>query len=83
MTKEAYAIFMTFKKLSCDAKVILMIMQPHKKSKVNNLRTDIASMIHMTFEHIKGTENILADCISRLRCAFMIGWVLKKQEGVI
>ena len=25
-------------------------------------------MIHVTFQHIEGTENILADCICCLRC---------------
>ena len=36
-------------------------------SKVNIQRTEIASMSHVIFEHIKGTANILADCISKLR----------------
>ena len=36
-------------------------------SKVNNWETEIAGVSYVKFEHMKGTVNILADCISRLK----------------
>ena len=37
-------------------------------SSANNWDTEIASMSHVTFKHVKGTKNILTDNISKLRC---------------
>ena len=79
LRKEAYAIHMAFKKFSYylyDTKLNIKCDHApwHKfpttntlKSKVNNWGTELASMSHVIFEHIKGTSNILEDCISRLR----------------
>ena len=48
--------------------------------KVRTWGTEITSMTHGTFEHIKGTENILADCISWLRSMGLYD-VLDIEEG--
>ena len=42
--------------------------------------TDITSMSHVSFEHIKGTKNILADQISGLRCSRLCD-TLDPEEG--
>ena len=77
ITKEAYAIYMSIKKLtyySGDADVTLRIDHlPLKKflakntlnSKVNNWAIEI-SPFRITFEYIKGIKNTLTDTMSRL-----------------
>ena len=77
LTKEAYAIYMSIKKLAYyleDADVTLRSDHlPLKKflakntlnSKVNNWAIEI-SPFRITFEYIKGIINILADTMSRL-----------------
>ena len=77
LTKEAYAIYMSIKKLAHyleDADVILRSnCLPLKKflakntlnSKVNNWAIEI-SPFRITFEYIKGIKNTLADTMSRL-----------------
>ena len=77
LTKEAYAIYMSIKKLAYyleDADITLRSDHlPLKKflakntlnSKVNNGAIKI-SPFHITFEYIKGIKNTLADTMSRL-----------------
>ena len=77
LTKEAYAIYMSIKKLVYyleDADITLRSDHlPLKKflakntlnSKVNNWAIEI-SPFHITFEYIKGIKNTLADTMSRL-----------------
>ena len=77
LTKEAYAIYMSIKKLAYyleDADITLRSDHlPLKKflakntlnSKVNNWAIEI-SPFHITFEYIKGIKNNLADTMSRL-----------------
>ena len=77
LTKEAYAIYMSIKKLTYfleDADITLRSDHlPLKKflakntlnSKVNNWAIGI-SPFHITFEYIKGIKNTLADTMSRL-----------------
>ena len=77
LTKEAYAIYMSIKKLMYyleDADIILRSDHlPLKKflakntlnSKVNNWAVEI-SPFRITFEYIKGIKNTLADTMSRL-----------------
>ena len=77
LTKEAYAIYMSIKKLTYyleDADVTLRSDHlPLKKfltknslnSKVNNWAIEI-SPFRITFEYIKGIKNTLADTMSRL-----------------
>ena len=77
LTKEAYAIYMSIKKLDyylVDADIILRSNHlPLKKflnkntlnSKVNNWAVEI-SPFRITFEYIKGIKNTLADTMSRL-----------------
>ena len=75
LTKEAYAIYMSIKKLDyylVDADIILRSDHlPLKKflntlnSKVNNWAVEI-SPFPITFEYIKGIKNTLADTMSRL-----------------
>ena len=77
LTKEAYAIYMSIKKLAYyleDADVTLRSDHlPLKKflakitlnSKVNNWAIEI-SPFHITFEYIKGIKNTLANTMSRL-----------------
>ena len=77
LTKEAYAIYMSIKKLAYyleDADITLRSDHlPLKKflakntlnSKVNNWTIEI-SPFHITFEYIKGIKNNLADTMSRL-----------------
>ena len=76
LTKEAYAIYMSIKKLAYyleDADITLRSDHlPLKKflakntlnSKVNNWAIEI-SPFHITFEYIKGIKNTLADTLSR------------------
>ena len=77
LTKEAYVIYMSIKKLTCyleDADVTLRSDHlPLKKflakntlnSKVNNGAIEI-SPFRISFEYIKGIKNTLADTMSRL-----------------
>ena len=77
LTKEAYAIYMSIKKLAYyleDADITLRSDHlPLKKflakntlnSKVNNWVIEI-SPFHITFEYIKGIKNTLADTMSHL-----------------
>ena len=77
LTKEAYAIYMSIKKLVYyleDADITLRSDHlPLKKflakntlnSKVNNWAIEILSF-HITFEYIKGIKNTLPDTMSRL-----------------
>ena len=77
LTKEAYAMYMSIKKLTYylkDADVVLRSEHlPLKKflakntlnSKVNNWATEI-SPFRITFEYIKGIKNNLVDTMSRL-----------------
>ena len=84
---------MAFKKLSYylyDAKVAIKSYQAplHRlltvqtlNSKVNKLGTEIVSMSHVTFEHIKGTDKILADSISYIRLKYLFGSLGHKGKG--
>ena len=77
LTKEAYAIYMSVRKLTYyleDAEILLRSDHlPLKKflqkntlnSKVNNWAVEI-SPYRITFEYIKGIKNTLADTMSRL-----------------
>ena len=77
LTKEAYAIYRSVRKLTCyleDADVLLRSDHlPLKKflekntlnSKVNNWAVEI-SPFRIEFEYIKGIKNTLADTMSRL-----------------
>ena len=77
LTKEAYAIYLSIKKLAYyleDADITLRKYHlPLKKflakntlnSKVNNWAIEI-SPFHITFKYIKGIKNTLADTMSRL-----------------
>ena len=77
LTKEAYAIYMSIKKLTYyleDADVTLrsdhlplkkFLAKNTLKSKVNNCAIEI-SPFWITFEYIKGIKNTLADTMSRL-----------------
>ena len=69
LTKEAYAIYMSIKKLNyylVDADIILRSDHLNKNtlnSKVNNWAVEI-SPFWITFEYIKGIKNTLADTMS-------------------
>ena len=77
LTKEAYAIYMSIKKLAYyleDADITLrsdhlplkkFLVKNTLNSKVNNWAIEI-SPFRITFEYIKGIKNILADTMSRL-----------------
>ena len=75
LTKEAYAIYMSIKKLSFDTAKITVRSDhlPLKKflekntmnSKVNNWAVELESQ-NITFEYIPGIKNTLADTLSRL-----------------
>ena len=77
LTEEAYAIYMSIKKLAYSLEDADMTLRsdhlPLKKflvkntlnSKVNNWATEI-SPFRITFEYIKGIKNTLADTMSRL-----------------
>ena len=77
LTKEAYAIYMSIKKLAYyleDADITLrsdhlplkkFLAKNTLKSKVNNWATEI-SPFRITFEYIKGIKNTLANTLSRL-----------------
>ena len=77
LTKEAYVIYMSIKKLAYYLEDVDITLRsdhlPLKKflakntlnSKVNNWAIEI-SPFHITFEYIKGIKNTLADTMSRL-----------------
>ena len=77
LTKEAYAIYMSIKKLTCYLEdVDIMLRSDHlplKKflvkntlnSKVNNWPIEI-SPFRITFKYIKGIKNTLANMMSQL-----------------
>ena len=77
LTKEAYAIYMSVKKLSFyidTAKVTVksdhlplkrFLEKSTKNSKVNNWAVEIESQ-NITFEYIPGIRNTLVDTLSRL-----------------
>ena len=77
LTKEAYAIYMSIKKLAYyleDADITLrgdhlplkkFLAKNTLNSKVNNWAIEILPF-HITFEYIKGIKNTLADTMSRL-----------------
>ena len=77
LTKEAYAIYMSVKKLAYyleDADIMLrsdhlplkkLLAKNTLNSKVNNWAVEI-SPFRITFEYIKGIKNTLADTMSRL-----------------
>ena len=78
LTKEAYAIYMSFKKLEYYLEDVDITLRsdhlPLKKflakntlnSKVNNWAIEILPLSSFTFEYIKGIKNTLADTMSRL-----------------
>ena len=75
MTKENCAIYMAFKKLlyylynakvmnKCDhAPLCKFLTADTPNSKVNNWGMETVNIGHVIFEYLKGTENILVDCI--------------------
>ena len=77
LTKEAYAIYMSIKKLAYyleDADITLrsdhlplkkFLVKNTLNSKVNNWAIEI-SPFYITFEYIKGIKNTLADTMSQL-----------------
>ena len=77
LTKEAYAIYLSVKKLSfylTDAKITLrsdhlplkkFLLQNTLNSKVNNWAVEL-EMFNFHFEHISGIQNTLADPLSRI-----------------
>ena len=77
LTKEAYAIYMSIKKLAYyleDADITLrsdhlplkkFLVKNTLNSKVSNWAIEILPF-HITFEYIKGIKNTLADTMSRL-----------------
>ena len=77
LTKEAYAIYMSIKKLAYyleDADITLrsdhlplkkLLAKNTLNSKVNNWAVEMLPF-HITFEYIKGIKNTLADNMSRL-----------------
>ena len=71
LTKEAYAIYMSVKKLAfylTDADVLLKSDHLQKNTlnnKVNNWAMELEAF-NIRFEHVSGKANILADTLSRL-----------------
>ena len=77
LTKEAYAIFMSVKKLSfylTDAEIMLrsdhlllkkFLLKNTLNSKVNNWAVELETF-NIHFEHISGIQNTLADTLSRI-----------------
>ena len=90
--KDTYAIYKASKKLcyylydtrvttKCDHAPLHKVLSAHTfNSKVNDRVPEIASMSHVTIEHIEGTANILADHISRLTSMDFYN-VLEPKEG--
>ena len=77
LTKEAFAIYMSVKKLSfylTDAQILLrsdhkplekFLLKNMLNSKVNNWAMELEAF-NIQFDYIKGSSNILADTLSRL-----------------
>ena len=77
LTKEAFAIYMSVKKLLfylTDAQILLksdhkplekFLLKNTLNSKVNNWATELEAF-NIQFDYIKGSNNILADTLSRL-----------------
>ena len=77
LTKEAYVIYMSVKKLSfylTDAEITLrsdhlplqhFLLKNMLNSKVNNWAIELETF-NITFEHISGVKNTLADTLSRI-----------------
>ena len=77
LTKEAYVIYMSVKKLSfylTDAEITLrsdhlplkyFLLKNTLNSKVNNWAIELETF-NITFEHISGVKNTLADTLSRI-----------------
>ena len=77
LTKEAFAIYMSVKKLSfylTDAQILLrsdhkplekFLLKNTLNSKVNNWAMELEAF-NIQFDYIKGSSNILADTLSRL-----------------
>ena len=63
LTKEAYAIYMSIKKLDYYLVDMEFLNKNTLNSKVNNWAVEI-SPFHITFEYIKGIKNTLADTMS-------------------
>ena len=81
LAKETYVTMMSFHKKGiylCDAEVVIQSdhapLQKLIKNKTNNVLTqnwalEIFSISpHITIQHIKGKDNILADSLSHLQC---------------
>ena len=92
LTKEAYVIYMSIKKLDYYLVVVDIILRSDhlslKKflnkntlnSKVNNWAVEI-SPFHITFEYIKGIKNTLADTMSRLINIDLDTELLPEEQG--
>ena len=72
LTKEAFAIYMSVKKLSfylTDAQILLRSdhkpLEKHANSTVNNWAIKLEAF-NIQFDYIKGSSNILVDTLSRL-----------------
>ena len=81
LVKEAYAIMVSFHTMAfylCDAEVViwsdLTPLQMLIKNKIKYVLTQNGALKislispHITFQHIKGKDNILADSLSHLQC---------------
>ena len=92
LTKEAYAIYMSIKKLTYyleDAEITLrsdhlplkrFLQRNTLNTKVNNWAVEI-SPFKITFEYIKGIKNTLADTMSRLIALDLDNQLVDKPEG--
>ena len=92
LTKEAYAIYMSIKKLTYyleDAEITLrsdhlplkrFLQRNTLNTKVNNWAVEI-SPFKITFEYIKGIKNNLADIMSRLIALDPDNQLVDEPEG--
>ena len=92
LTKEAYAIYMSIKKLTYyleDVEITLrsdhlplkrFLQRNTLNTKVNNWAVEI-SPFKITFEYIKGIKNTLADTMSRLIALDPDNQLIAKPEG--
>ena len=92
LTKEAYAIYMSIKKLTYyleDAEITLrsdhlplkrFLQRNTLNTKVNNWAVEI-SPFKITFEYIKGIKNTLADTMSRLIALDPDNQLVDEPEG--
>ena len=92
LTKEAYAIYMSIKKLTYyleDAEITLrsdhlplkrFLQRNTLNTKINNWAVEI-SPFKITFEYIKGIKNTLADTMSRLIALDPDNQLVDEQEG--